>query len=51
MPWTKVYERTIADILAVQEDIASHVAAALGGEAYRAEVSSNRPPDTGNLDA
>ncbi|MBK6659601.1 MAG: hypothetical protein IPG43_16265 [Proteobacteria bacterium] len=48
--WTKVYERTIADILAVQEDIASHVAAALGGEAYRAEVI-NLPPDTGNLDA
>lgn len=48
--WTKTYERTVADILVVQEDIASHVAAALGGEAYRAEVL-NRPHDTGNLDA
>lgn len=48
--WSKIYERTIADILAVQEDIAGQVAAALGGEAYRAEVI-NRPHDTGNLDA
>lgn len=48
--WTKTYERTIADILAVQEDIAGQVAAALGGEAYRAEVI-NRPSETGNLDA
>lgn len=48
--WTKTYDRTIADILAVQEDIASQVAAVLGGEAYRAEVI-NRPHDTGNLDA
>jgi adenylate cyclase len=48
--WTKTYERTVADILVVQEDIASHVAAALGGEAYRAEVL-NHPHDTGNMDA
>ncbi|MCC6710558.1 MAG: hypothetical protein IT492_23600 [Gammaproteobacteria bacterium] len=48
--WTQTYDRTTADILAVQEDIASHVAAALGGEAYRAEVI-NRPQDTGSLDA
>ena len=48
--WSRTYERLIADILAVQEDLAGQVAAALGGEAYRADVI-NRPPDTDNLDA
>ena len=48
--WTKTYDRELADILAVQEDIAGSVAAALGGETYRAEII-NLQPSTDNLDA
>lgn len=51
--WSKTYERRFVDILRVQEEIAQAIAAALGGEAFRAEilhlVPSTRDPTAWSL--
>lgn len=41
--WSKTYDRELADILLVQEEIAQAIAASLGGETLRAEVLNLLP--------
>ena len=48
--WSKTYERPLADILKVQEEIAQTIASSLGGEAFRAEVL-HLSPSTSNTTA
>lgn len=48
--WSKTYDRELADILLVQEEIAQAIAASLGGETLRAEVL-NLPPNTSDTSA
>jgi adenylate cyclase len=43
--WSKTYERPLARLLEVQEELAQAIAASLGGEAFRAEVLE-LPPNT-----
>lgn len=48
--WSKTYDRELADILLVQEEIAQAIAASLGGETLRAEVL-NLAPSTSDTTA
>ena len=49
--WSNTYERQLADIFAVQEEIAEAIVIAFGGEYLRAEWRRARGRPTGNLDA
>jgi len=49
--WSRTYERELADIFAVQEEIAEAIVIAFGGEYLRAEWRRARRRPTDNLDA
>jgi TolB-like protein/predicted Ser/Thr protein kinase len=49
--WSKTYERRLEDIFAVQEDIASHIVSATGGELIRADAEHASRAAPESLDA
>ncbi len=49
--WSNTYDRQLADIFAVQEEIAEAIVIAFGGELLRAEWQRARKRGTDNLDA
>ncbi|MEM7170321.1 MAG: tetratricopeptide repeat protein [Pseudomonadota bacterium] len=49
--WSNSYQRQLADIFAVQEEIGGAIVAAVGGEFQREEWRRARRPSTHNLDA
>ena len=49
--WSNTYERRLADLFAVQEEIAEAIVVAFGGEYLRAEWRRARTRPTENLDA
>ncbi len=49
--WSNTYERQLADLFAVQEEIAEAIVVAFGGEYLRAEWQRVRQRPTENLDA
>jgi adenylate cyclase len=49
--WSHTYERRLADLFAVQDEIAEAIVIAFGGEYLRAEWRRARRRPTGNMDA
>jgi class 3 adenylate cyclase/TolB-like protein len=49
--WSHTYERQLADLFAVQDEIAEAIVIAFGGEYLRAEWRRARHRPTGNMDA
>ena len=49
--WAEQYDRSFADIFALQDDITNGIASALGDEIWRAEIARASSTATDNLDA
>jgi TolB-like protein/class 3 adenylate cyclase/Tfp pilus assembly protein PilF len=49
--WAERYDRDLADIFAIQDEITQNIAAALGAELASAEMQRARRKDPGSLDA